>query len=110
MKNEDLAIVHSEYVINGSGTLNLANETIQYQASVMLKNNPYPASDQIASYLFQTPLPITIQGSIHDPIIRPDLKGYFNSTFKFTQKQVVEKVVDKTIKKALGKMLKLNKE
>jgi len=97
VRNPDLAISHPEYAINGAGTVQLSNNTIQYQTSFLLKNNPYPENNKIGRFLYQTPLTIQISGTLNDPVIRPDMTSYFGSALSFAQKQVVETVVEKVL-------------
>lgn len=103
INNPNLAVNDTEYGINGSGTINPGANTIQYQATLQLKNNPYPETDKIGTFLFQTPLNIQIQGSLDDPKIRPDLTIYTNSALAFAQKELVEKVIQKSIGKVIEK-------
>jgi len=102
INNPNLAINHAEYGVNGAGTINLNANTIQYQTTLQLKNNPYPETDKIGTFIFQTPLQVQILGSLDNPKITPDLKSYTNSALSFAQKQLVEKAIDKTVDKALG--------
>jgi AsmA protein len=104
-KNPDLLITHSEYNINGSGTFNLNNEAIQYQVAILLKKNPYPLTDEVASYLYATPLPVVVSGTLSNPSIRPDLDSYANRAFAYAQKHFIEKLINKTINKALENLL-----
>ncbi len=106
--NPDLRIVQAEYRITGHGTLDLVRHQLDYQASAMLTTNPYPSSNEIGTYLFQTPLPIKIQGSLQAPSIKPDLGAYLSSTLKYLQKNKVEQMIHETIDKTLGHFLKLN--
>lgn len=102
INNPNLVIDHTEYVINGSGMIHLSANKIQYQTTLQLKNNPYPASDKVGTFLFQTPLHIQIQGALDDPKIQPDLSSYTNNAIQFAQKELMEKAVQKTIEKATG--------
>ena len=103
--NPDFSITHTEYNVSGKGTINLNNEAIQYHVSILPKNNPYPATDEIAQYLYSTPLPAVITGTLSNPIIRPDLDNYTNQALAYGQKHFVEKLINKTINKALDKAL-----
>lgn len=103
VKNSDLSISHADYSVTGQGTVNLANEAIQYQAAVLPKNNPYPQNDEIANYLYTNPLSIKIYGTLSNPIIRPDLNTYMNNALIYTQKNLVEKRVKKEVNKAIEK-------
>lgn len=103
INNPDLNISHSEYQVNGSGSVNLVNNEVQYNSSLTLKNNPYPAEDKLGHYLYQTPLPVKVQGTIQDLIIRPDLKTYTNSAIHFAEENLVKKMMEKTINKAVNK-------
>lgn len=103
IQNPDLAINQTDYAINGAGTINLRANNIQYQTTLQLKNNPYPANDKAGTFLFQTPLHIQIQGTLDDPKIKPDLSRYTNSALEFAQKELVEKVIQKTIGQAIQK-------
>ncbi len=106
--NPDLSITQAAYRITGKGTLDLVRHQLDYKASAVLTTSPYPASDEIGTYLFQTPLPIQIQGSLQAPSIRPDLGAYLNSALKYLQKNKVEQLIHETIDKTLGHFLKLN--
>lgn len=103
IQNPDLSIQDSEYSVNGSGTINIAANSIQYQTTLQLKNNPYPPTDKAGTFLFQTPLNVLIQGNLDDPKIRPDLNRYTNSALEYAQKELVQKVVQKTIGQAIEK-------
>jgi uncharacterized protein involved in outer membrane biogenesis len=103
IQNPDLSIQDSEYGIKGAGTINPAANTIQYQATLQLKNNPYPPEDKAGTFLFETPLHIQIQGSLNDPKIRPDLSTYTNSALEYAQRELVKKVIQKTIGQAIEK-------
>ncbi len=104
--NPDLSIEQAAYRITGKGTLDLVRHQLDYKASAVLTTNPYPTSDEIGTYLFQTPLPIQIQGSLQAPTIKPDLGAYLNSTLKYLQKNKVEQLIYQTIDKTLGHFLK----
>jgi len=101
-----LSVTHPEYHINGNGTVQLTNQTLQYQAAVLLKSNPYPASDAIGSYLAAVPLPVRIEGSWVDPKIRPDMKTYFNTSFQYAQKSLVKQTINNAVQNTLSKFLK----
>jgi uncharacterized protein involved in outer membrane biogenesis len=101
-----LSITHSEYNINGNGTIQLTNQTLQYQASVLLKSNLYPASDTVGSYLATVPIPVRIEGSLSDPKIRPDMKAYFNTSFQYAQKSLVKQTINNAVQNTLNKFLK----
>jgi len=105
--NPDLSITQSAYRITGGGTLDLVRHQLNYKASAVLTTNPYPSSDEIGTYLFQTPLPIQIKGSLQAPSIKPDLDAYLKSTLKYLQKNKVEQIIHQTIDKTLGHFLKL---
>ncbi len=107
-KNSDLSITHPDYSVSGGGTVNLTNEAIQYHTSILLRKNPYPATDQVAHYLYETPLPATISGTLSNPVIRPDLDTYTNEALAYAQKNFVEKLINKTINKALERLLPKN--
>lgn len=102
INNPDLAINHTEYAITGSGTINPSANTIQYQAHLQLKNNPYPPTNKVGTFLYQTPLLIQIEGRLDDPKIRPDLANYMQQFMRFQSKEAIEKAVNKTVEKALG--------
>ncbi len=101
IQNPDLAINHSDYAISGTGTINLRANNVQYQTTLQLKNNPYPANDKAGTFLFQTPLHIQIQDN---PKIQPDLSRYTNSALEFAQKELIGKAVQKTMGKAIQKV------
>ncbi len=103
IQNPDLSIQDGEYSVSGSGTINIAANSIQYQTTLQLKNNPYPPTDKVGTFLFQTPLNVLIQGTLDDPKIRPDLNRYTNSALEYAQKELVQKVVQKTIGQAIEK-------
>ncbi|HXH54974.1 MAG TPA: AsmA family protein [Gammaproteobacteria bacterium] len=98
----DLAINHGDYEINGSGTINPGSNSIHYQTHLQLKNNPYPATHKVGAFLYQTPLPIQIEGRLDDPKIRPELENYMKQFIRFQSKEKVEKAVNKAVEKALG--------
>ena len=100
VKNSDLAVTHPDYSIKGNGTLNLVNDTIQYQASLLL-NKPAVTNNQIANYLLQTPLSVSIQGNINDPSIRPDMKTYLNGAMQIASKEVVKTLINNTLNNAV---------
>jgi AsmA protein len=104
--NPDLSITQAAYRITGGGTLDLVRHQLDYKASAVLTTNPYPASDEIGTYLFQTPLPIQIKGSLQAPSIQPDLGAYLHSTLQYLQKNKVEQLIHQTIDKTLGHFLK----
>jgi len=101
-----LTISHPEYSVNGSGSIQLPAQSIQYKTSVLLKSHLYAANDEIGNYLANVPIPVLIQGSLANPNIRPDIKTYFNSGFQYAQKNLVKKMVDNAVQKTLSKFLK----
>lgn len=105
LSNPDLLVQHPEYVINGKGTINLNNKTIAYHASTQLKNNPHPANDDLANYLYSSTLPITISGNLGSPSITPDIKAYANNAFVFAQKNLLQKTVNQEATKVLNKVV-----
>ncbi len=104
--NQDLFITHNDYVITGEGTLNLTDNTLNYRTKALLKNNPYPEDDQIANYLYQTPLSIKIRGPLFAPSVQPDLNSYFNESMVFVQQNVIEKLIHRSVDKALKQLIK----
>ncbi len=106
VKNPDFSMVHTDYAITGQGTYNLNNERIDYQTSVLLKNNPDLKNDQIAQFLAQTPLVVNIQGSLDSPSIKPDIKDYTNRAMNYAKTHLMEKVIEQSIHKALDQLLK----
>ncbi len=106
--NSDLSITDANYRITGNGTIDLVRHQIDYKAAALLRNNPYPKEDEIGAYLFQSALPIKIQGTFQDPKIKPDLATIFKSAINYLQKNKVEQLIHQTIDKTLGKFLNLN--
>lgn len=104
-QNTDLAISHSEYKINGSGSVNLVDGATQYHSTVLLNKNPYPANDEIGNYLYKTPLPIKITGPITSPKIQPDIKTYTNNAVSYAQQKVARDLIQKTATKTVEKIL-----
>lgn len=105
INSPDLLITHPEYMVSGQGTINLADNTLNYHTAVQVKNNPYPANDSVGNYLYSTSLPVSITGSLSEPHIRPDVKEYTNNAMKFAQKNIVDKAVQKAATKATNKLV-----
>jgi uncharacterized protein involved in outer membrane biogenesis len=101
-----LTISHPEYSVNGSGSVQLPEQSIQYKTSILLKSHQYPVSDEIGNYLANVPIPVLIQGGLADPKIRPDMNTYFNSGFQYAQKNLVKKMVDSAVQKTFSQFLK----
>lgn len=103
--NPDLLIAHSEYVVNGQGKLNFNNSTIEYHTAAKLKNNPYPAKDDLANYLYSSSLPINISGSFANISISPDIKTYSNNALAFAQKNFLQKSIQQEASKVVNNMV-----
>lgn len=111
LKNPDFSVTHPEYTIQGSGTFSLTHQVIQYQASMRLLSNPYPANDKIGQFLAETPISLSVQGNLSAPSIRPDLNTYTNAAIAYAKKEGIKTVIEKGVHKALDHLLnKLNKE
>lgn len=111
--NPDLVIEHSEYQVKGIGTIYLSTSAIQYKSSALLKNNPYPEKDDLGNYLYNAPLPISIEGTLSQVKIRPDFKTYSNNAIVYAEKKMtqdfmkenVNKVIDQTVDQTLNQLL-----
>lgn len=106
--NADLHISHSDYHIEGQGTFQLNDETLDYNVIASLNQSPYPATDALGTYLFKMRLPIHIQGTFKNPNIQPDLNTYFNNTLQYVQKNQAAELLKKTLSNTLNKFLKPN--
>lgn len=105
INNDKLTLLHSQYTLEGQGSINLNNETLQYKVMALLKDSPLTTNDDLSAYLKQTAIPIQIKGALTDPAIRPDVETYTKNALKYTQKNVVEKFVNKTLNHLLEKAL-----
>lgn len=105
VKNSDLSITHPEYVVNGTGNINLINDTIQYQTAVLYKGNAYPKEDAFGKYLENMALPVRVEGTLGNPMIRPDLKTYTNNALAYAQKNIVEEAIQKNVEKNVEKVV-----
>lgn len=104
VENRDLFITDKTYIVTGEGQYNLNQNSLNYATKALLKINPYPAEDEVANYLFQTPVGLTITGPLQSPQVRPDLKSYFNDSLIYIQQNVVQRVITKTVDKALNRL------
>ena len=103
LNNPEIVIDHKEYSVQGNGKLNLSSSEIQYQASALLKSNPFPNNDKLAQYLYATPIPVLLKGSLEKPELKPDLKTYSNNAILYAEKNVIQHLLDNTLNRLINK-------
>lgn len=67
---------HSQYTINGKGTLDLINHDAEYEANALLNHVKYDTTHSLSPLLKETPLTIQIKGPLKDLMIKPHLGHY----------------------------------
>jgi len=96
VSNNDMHLDSANFEADGSGTIDLIQQTINYKILAKKKYNDG------ASHENALPLAIKISGSINDPKVTPDLDAYVAALVKDqVQKKITDKIGDK-IGKILG--------
>jgi hypothetical protein len=108
--NTSIIINHDLYEINGSGTIDLDTKAIHYDLNATLRHRINRDTDQDAlSFMLKTSLPITITGTIDNPIIRPDLSKYSRAAIQTLDAQIIQNVTKDVINKLIGPIVPSSK-
>lgn len=99
LNNPDLIVQHPQYTIEGKGTLNLNQDSLQYRLFAHYKEPALDTSTEIVNFLKSMPLGIHITGVLGNPAVNPDLNAYTQNGLKFSQKHLSEKFSEKTLDK-----------
>lgn len=95
--NPDLLVLSPQYQIQGHGTINLRNDTLQYQLHTNLISEKADKSD-LTKFFKSTPLYINILGPLNNPVVKPNLEMYIQSALKY-QRETYEEMAGKALKK-----------
>ncbi len=97
--NPDLILTHSNYSIDGQGSLNLFSGNIEYRALALLKKSSIKGSEELTGFFAETPLPIQVKATFKHPAVRPNLDEYTSSALQFVKKNTAEKTAGKAFEK-----------
>ncbi len=76
---------HSQYTINGHGVIDLLNQKAEYEALALLNQIKSKSSLTLHPLLKETPLSISIQGSLKDLLIHPNLSRYADTALDMSK-------------------------
>lgn len=100
----NFTVQHSDYDIQGNGTINLVNETVNIKIKALYKNKPQAKdSDGVIAYMLKTPVTIIVQGSLYNPTIKVDLNTYCKEAIEKSHKELFKSVIKKTLNKIILK-------
>ena len=94
----DILLVSNQFSTKATGSINLLDETLNYQAQIM----------SFQSTQFKWAIPILISGSLNNPTVRLDTLGIY-ATITQEQFEQVKTKIQKEIKKIPGKVDRLLK-
>ena len=78
LTNTDLQLTQGDFKLEGRGTLNLTDGTLNYQTKTMLSHMPA----DLNPVLSQLPLHVSLTGTLDNLLIHPELTTYFQSAIK----------------------------
>lgn len=100
----NFTVQHSDYDIQGNGTINLVNETVNIKIKALYKNKPQAKdSDGVVAYMLKTPVTIIVQGNLYNPTIKVDLNTYCKEAIEKSHKELFKSVIKKTLNKIILK-------
>ncbi len=99
-KTATLAIHNNQVKVQGTGSLVLRDHMIDFNTTIMGVNNPSTGITVLDKYIKQTPLSMTITGSLDRPVFGPNVQSYVTSILQKgtaeLQQQVLTKMLNAT--------------
>lgn len=100
--NNDLNVRNHVFTLTGNGTINLVNNTINYNAQAKLNPDAIKQETKIDKIIGKYPIDILISGDLNNPKITPQIKNYLNAALKDAQKSAIRRYTEKAINKIIG--------
>lgn len=98
-----LKFSHPKYSLEGHGSYDLIQETMEYQALALLNSLPQGGtSNEMFDFFKRTPLTIQVKGPLNNLAVQPDLVGYTQGALKLVQRDPLDKTNDKGLEKLFG--------
>ncbi len=106
LKNDDLTVAMQYLKVTGQGTVDIPNESLDYQLLATVLKIPREGADAAQmEELVDAEIPVKVTGSLTDPKVRPDIEGYLKGKVKKRVDEEKEKLEEK-VKDKLGDKLK----
>jgi AsmA protein len=105
MSNQDLNVAMQYLKVDGKGTVNLVDSTLDYRFnSKVLRIPPEGTAGSEMTELVDAEIPITAKGPLASPKVRPDVEGYIKARAKQEIKKETDKLQEKVQEKLQDKL------
>jgi len=104
LSNNDLDVASQSLKVTGGGKIDLVNDQIDYRLMANVLRMPKDGAD-VNPDLVEAKIPVTVQGPLADPKVRPDLEGMVKDEVKKRvdqEKQKLEKKLQDKLRGILG--------
>lgn len=106
LTNNDLTVAMQYLRVTGQGTVDLPNETLDYNLVTTVLKIPREDADAAQmEELVDAQIPVRVTGALTDPKIRPDIEGYLKGKVKERVEEERQKIEEK-VKEKIGDKLK----
>jgi len=103
IKNQDLLLDATRFVVNGSGTIDLPIQKIDFSLQMSGKKSDPNQKDSLAN-LYGLPVPLTVTGQLNHPAVRLDIPRLAAAVAKKQFEKVADQATDK-LKQQIGDQL-----
>ena len=105
MSNQDLDVSMQYLKVDGKGTVDLVNSTMDYKFNARVLRIPKETAEGTEMQeLVDAEIPITAKGPLTSPKVRPDLEGYLKARAKEEIKKETDKLKGKVQEKLQDKL------
>lgn len=92
--NSHISLQHPTYTVEGSGTIDLPKNIIDYQVNAHLNKISTEDQAQVMQYVKATPIFIKIQGLLNKPNFTVNTEEYLNAGLKELQKSLITNILN----------------
>lgn len=96
-KKSSIAMNNNIIDLKGTGKYSLQDQTIDFTATMLDRMDPGTEIKVLANYMKQTPINLTVTGTINKPVFGPDVQTYITTVLKSTQTDIVTIAVNKMV-------------
>lgn len=96
-KNTNISMNNNVIALKGAGEFNLINQSINLDAAIVSKTDITSDSVILSNYMKQTPVEMSITGTIDKPIFGPTVYTYVMSVIKATQTDLTNQAIAKMV-------------
>ncbi|HSX20797.1 MAG TPA: AsmA family protein [Gammaproteobacteria bacterium] len=83
--------------LKGSGSFTLTDQVVNFNTTIINRKDIESDVKVLANYMRQTPLAMTITGTLDKPVFGPDVQGYVTTVLKTAQTDLQAKAVAKMV-------------